>query len=473
MKAKIINYVKSHKIFISVTALVLALCIAIVTTFIVTDNKSKKKETVVSASDISSESELESIASEESSEVLSSGSESEFPSSSVESQSSVPSSSLAPSSSKKPTSSKKPVVSSNKNTSSTSSNKVTNTKYNYNSNTNIENNVFLDSLVYTGYNIKKHRADGLMWVYILASQKRAKDWLSDIHYGGGCTGYETNKKGLPDISRFERGGLVCASFVTYVYFNYLPNVAGIDTSGLAKPEDPHLANSWYNAVKKWVKNGQAKYIKYSDKYNGIKSDIIFKEIEKIPIGSIICFQDYYKKDGHCSHVAVYAGTANGYHWVFHVGNDNGPEFCAIERMNRDPDPQRMLAIISTPTNIRFSPELQVELKDEQGTPIKDVTFNLKDSKGTKTLKTGKTDASGIIKFKDIPYGSYTLVQTVPTGYTNTTASQKITLTTKNNSLNIVKIKDIKIPEVSSEVNSTESTDSQTDSTVISSVESNN
>ena len=56
---------------------------------------------------------------------------------------------------------------------------------------NINDNVFMDSLIYTGYNIKKHRRDNLMWVYVLASQKRGKGWLSDIGYGGGSSGYET------------------------------------------------------------------------------------------------------------------------------------------------------------------------------------------------------------------------------------------------------------------------------------------
>ena len=121
-------------------------------------------------------------------------------------------------------------------------------------------------------------------------------------------------------------------------------------SSLAKPSDPRLANSWYLAARKWVENGQAEYIDFSAGDRGIKADIKFTG--DIPIGSIICFQDYYKRNGYCSHVAVYAGYANGYHWVFHVGNDNGPEFCAIERMNRDPDPQWLLAIISTPKSIR-------------------------------------------------------------------------------------------------------------------------
>ncbi|MBR4073753.1 MAG: hypothetical protein IKK24_07400, partial [Clostridia bacterium] len=262
MMNKILGFIASHKIPTAVISLFLALIIVVISIFIASDKKSDKITEKPSSSVLLQE-ETDSVISEIESEPSSSEVSSEVISSEV--SSSKPVSSVVNSSSKKPSSSSSKV-----NSSSNSSNKVTNTKFNYNTNSDIENNVFLDSLVYTGYNLKKHRSDGLMWVYILASQKRAKGWLSKIGYGGGCTGYETNSKGLPDISRFERGGLVCASFVTYVYFNYLPNVAGIDTSALAKPDDPHLAHSWYNAAKKWVKNGQAKYIKYSDKYNGIK-----------------------------------------------------------------------------------------------------------------------------------------------------------------------------------------------------------
>ena len=127
----------------------------------------------------------------------------------------------------------------------------------YNTNLNMEDNVFMDALIYTGYNMKKHRADGNMWVYILSERKRGLGYLSNITYGGGSSGLETTPDGKPDIKAFERGGLVCASFATYVYFNYLPNVAGIDTSMLTKPERTYNAHSFYTAAKDWIAKGHA------------------------------------------------------------------------------------------------------------------------------------------------------------------------------------------------------------------------
>ncbi len=219
--------------------------------------------------------------------------------------------------------------------------------FGYNTNLDIEDNVFMDALLYTGYNMKKHREDGNMWVYILSEYKRGLGYLSDITYGGGCTGLETNDQGLPDIEAFEQGGLVCASFATYVYFNYLPNVAGIDTSFLTKAERTYNADSFYTAAKDWLKNGHT----YTIPFEVSRTDynyIVFEPEEEIPIGSILVFEDDRKHDGRGSHITVYAGYKNGMHWVYQVGTSNGPEMCAVERMLFGPDPQWPLAVFATP-----------------------------------------------------------------------------------------------------------------------------
>ena len=219
--------------------------------------------------------------------------------------------------------------------------------YKYNSVFDIEDNVFIDSLVYTGYNLEKHRADGLMWEYVLSKEKRGKGWLSKISFGGGSTGLETTADGLPDIKFFEKKNLVCASFASYVYFNYLPNVAKIDTSALELPEDTKSANSFYQACKKWVASGQSYNIgfKATDK----PSKILFEPEEEIPIGSIIVFRDKASPGKTAAdHITIYAGYKNGYHWVLQTGNKNGPEFCAVERFKFGPDPQWPLAVFATP-----------------------------------------------------------------------------------------------------------------------------
>lgn len=255
-------------------------------------------------------------------------------------------------SSEKNESSKVQSTTSSNNSSTTVERPVENTLfpgYKYNTTMDIEDNVFLDALVYTGYNLEKHRADGKMWEYVLSKYKKGYGWLSNITYGGGSSGLET-KNGLPNISAFERGGLVCASFATYVYFNYLPNVAKIDTSCLDIPEKTYNAQSFYTAAKQWLKKGYTYNIGFTakDSSTGIK----FEADEEIPIGSIIVFRDMDKpKKTEADHITIYVGKKNGYHWVIQTGNKNGPEFCAVERFKFGVDPQWPLAIFATPNCI--------------------------------------------------------------------------------------------------------------------------
>ncbi|MBR4116706.1 MAG: hypothetical protein IKK65_01305 [Clostridia bacterium] len=319
-----------------------------------------------------------------------------------------------------------------------------NTDFNYNSNMSYDNNVFLDALKYTGY-----KTDPRMWGsyknYVLCSQKRGLGWLSNITYDdyGRSKGYETTANGLPDIHYFEQKGLVCASYVAYVYFNYLPNVAGIDTSMLPKADNPVLANDWYKAAKQWVNLGYSRYIDFTASDNGsIYQDLKLTVNEEIPIGSLIFLNNWYNRTDWSTHVSIYAGKVNGYHWVTHVGNENGPEMCAIERMNRLPHPQWMLAIVTPPSNIRFAPAIEVTVKDDKGKAIKDVEISVKSANGTVT-NIGKTNANGKVTKEGLSYGKYEVVQKLPSGYTCDASTKTVTLTTKNNSLNTVTFVDKK------------------------------
>lgn len=323
------------------------------------------------------------------------------------------------------------------------------TDFKYNSNMSPDNNVFLDALVYTGYNLQAQRNSGLMWAsgnnYVLCSRKRGLGWLSKITYGGGSTGYET-VNGKPDIHAFEKKGLVCATYVTYVYFNYLPNVAGIDTSSLPRPERSYDANSWYNAALQWVNLGYSRFINFSANDGGsVTRDISFKPSESIPIGSIMCMQDWYNRNGHCTHVSIYAGYSGGYHWVTHVGNANGPEFCAMERMNRKPDPQWPLKIITPPSNIRFSASVEAYITDQNGAPMQGVPVSVKNLANGNISELGVTDANGYISGDGYSYGKHQIIQGVPSGYTCDAAAVNVRFTTQNNSMTTVRFTNNLIP----------------------------
>jgi len=446
--------IKEHKVsVIAVLALLVCFCTVAVTVYSAPD------DTVTA--DCSNNESVELLESSDLSSLISSEASSQEVSSLISS---------ATSTSKKPsstTTSKKP--SSKPQSSTTSQSTVLQGDYKYNTNLDIEDNVFMDSLIYTGYNMKKHRADGKMWTYILAKYKRGYGWLSNITYAGGSTGLET-KNGKPDIKAFERGGFVCASFATYVYFNYLPNVAGIDTSSLPRPENTKLADSWYKAVQKWVKKGYSREIDFTASVDSNRY-IVFKPKEEIPIGSIIIFSTYAtrnSKNRTGSHVVVYAGYKNGNHWVYHVGTKNGPEMCAVERMLYGPEAQWPLMVVTTPKNIRMAAMLEVELKDDNSAPVAGVSFSLKSKETGKTINLGKTDKNGKLTKECLKYGEYTLIQTsVPNGYTVNTKNTTIKLTTKNNSKNTVKIVNTKNKPVESsnteQSSSNESAESQTTS----------
>ncbi len=425
-----ISLIKSNKITSIVIALLLITAVVAVSVFSANSALTSGKPTDTSSLTISSN--QEAVSSEETVSSDTSSVNSSVSSTPVSSEKPV---SSKPAASSKPTVTSKPAVSS-KPASSTVT-KPSSSGYNYNTNINIEDNVFMDALIYTGYNMKKHRADGNMWVYILASRKKGLGYLSGISFGGGSTGFETTANGKPDLAAFRRGGFVCASFVTYVYYNYLPNVAGIDTSSLPRPDRSYSADSVYVAAKKWVELGYSRTIGFTA--SGTAGNYLtFKPKEEIPIGSILVFRNWSnpnQKTG--SHVCVYAGYKNGMHWVYHTGNKNGPEMCAVERFLFGPDPQWPIAIITTPSNIRMSAATEIKVCDDKGAAVSGSTVTLTETATKKTVNLGKTDKNGVVKCENLSYGEYTVTITLPQGYEADSTSKKVKFTTENNSLNKV------------------------------------
>ena len=310
---------------------------------------------------------------------------------------------------------------------------VANGNYKYNTNLDIEDNVFMDALVYTGYNLEKHRADGKMWIYILARYKRGYGWLSNITFNGGSSGYEVTSDGKPNIKAFEKGGLVCASYVTYNYFNYLPNVAGIDTSMLPRPESSVNANDWYKAAKKWIELGYSYSIPF-DARTTSSGYIDFKPHQDIPIGSILIFRSADHNRDYGNHAVVYAGYKNGNHWVYHVGNKNGPEMCAVERMMFGPDPVFPIYIISTPSVARLSAVLDVNVEDSDGNAVGNVAVTLKNKSTSEVINAGVTDANGKISIDKLSYKEYEVSVNVPDTYLCESSVKSVKLTPQNNSL---------------------------------------
>lgn len=116
-----------------------------------------------------------------------------------------------------------------------------------------------------------------------------------------------------------------------------------------------------------------------------------------------------------------------------------PEFCAVQRMNVGPDARWPIAVITPPSNIRFTPVLEIELVDKAGKPISGSEFILKHPTSGKEISLGTTDADGKLVRTDLSYGDFELVQIVPEGYSSKTTSHAIQISGVNNSYNHIRI----------------------------------
>lgn len=292
-------------------------------------------------------------------------------------------------------------------------------------------NVYLDALAYTGYKVQAQKNDGTIFK---TYGSRASAYGSDISYGLVKYGTETVSKsgtatGLaPDIAGFESSGLCCASYVTYVYYNYMPNIAGIDTSDVAKPSNPRSASSYNTAANAWVNAGTARRISFTQSSDGSN----FKPSEEIPIGSLVVFK--HIPTGDIAHVAVYAGKYNGTHFVTHVGNDRGPEISTIEGMSKGSYPEAVVQIVA-PEFVEESGKIEIYKKDPNGKALSGAYFTATNTSDNTQYIIGPTNSNGYAATKeDLPYGTYKVVETVfPTDYTSSGKSEwTVTVDSSNN-----------------------------------------
>lgn len=274
-------------------------------------------------------------------------------------------------------------------------------------------NVFLDALAYTGYNVNAQKNDGT--IFKTTGNSVSSSIRSNITYGTALNGTETvsnsgTVSGLaPNIAKFEQSGLCCASYVSYVYFNYLPNISGIDTSNIQKPTNYRSATAYNTLANSWVSSGTARRISFT------QSGSTFTPAETIPIGALISFKD---SAGSIRHVAIYAGAYNGKHYITHVGNENGPEFCTVEGMTKGGLPQTVNQIV-VPNFVNPTGRIQVKKTDTNGNALAGAYFSATlSTDSSKQYLIGPTDSNGHAKTDgNIPYGTYKIKETVfPTNY---------------------------------------------------------
>ena len=314
-------------------------------------------------------------------------------------------------------------------------------------------NTILRALEYTGYDVQRQKDNGQLYVYeYIASRLKTNDpqVLSDISYweSGSCpNGDETVADSstptgrAPNISYFEKNGLVCASFATYYLCNYLPNVEGIDTSVVYnKAKEMGASGNYYylTTVGLWKRtldalanesgSGVTKYTDEDTAYDNL-----------VP-GDVVIFG---KSSGELTHVAIYAGAYNLYsgggynngvkHFMIHVGNSRGPEISVIEWMStstgsKASDPVGFYHLDFN--DVQTEGFIEINKKDPSGNALAGATFKATHQGTNTSYVIGPTNASGYAISGPLPMGKYTVIESVfPTGYqASGTASWEVELT---------------------------------------------
>lgn len=275
-------------------------------------------------------------------------------------------------------------------------------------------NIYLDALTYTGYKTDVQKADGS--IFKTYSGNTPMPVRSGIGYGTGPSGLETvsagNKTGkAPDIARFKANGLCCASYVSYVYYNYLPNIARMDVSKIPQPANPRSPISYNSAVENWVRSGGARRIAFTQGTNS------FTPSEEIPIGSLIIFK--HKTTGEIAHLALYAGYYAGKHFVTHVGNERGPEISTVEGMSKGSYPEVVTQVV-VPKIGEPVGTISVHKTNENGMPLAGAKFKATMADRPEySFFINPTDENGNAKMNmGLPYGKYILTEIeFPEGYT--------------------------------------------------------
>ena len=321
----------------------------------------------------------------------------------------------------------------------------------------LEDNYALDALEYIGYDVQALKDNKVLYHqdyigrHLASSQYLLQDdpILTYIKYsdsgapGGSEKKAETaeelaaTKTGrVPDIDRFKNGndtwkpGMSCTSFVEYFVFGYLKHIVGKDTKYI---ENMHatalarLANGTRTYPDTWtemcegkgglISQGKVKHYsvelddskEQTDKYNAIWRDI--------GPGTIIRFgndnSDYL-------HYAVYIGTYNNLHYVAHVaGGDRGPEIFIAEHMSLRNDEKTSFPIDFY--DFKFQDPygaIQVVKADaDDDTKLPGAEFVAINIETGLDYTIGPTNEKGYAIFEELPYGTYTVRETVaPQGY---------------------------------------------------------
>ena len=317
----------------------------------------------------------------------------------------------------------------------------------------LEDNYALDALEYIGYDVQALKDNKVLYhqdyigSHLAGSQYLLQEdpILTYIRYndsgapGGSSKKAETveeiaaSKTGrVPNIEVFKNGndtyksGMSCTSFVEYYVFGYLKHIVGKDTSYI---ETMHatalqrLADGTRTYPDTWTemcegKGGlisQGKVTHFSIKLEASKDQTDeYNEIwREISPGTIIRFgndnSDYL-------HYAVYIGTYNNLHYVAHVaGGDRGPEIFIAEHMAYRNDSKTSYPIDFYDFHFQdpYGAIQVVKTDADDGAKLSGAMFLAVNADSGKAYPIGPTNEKGYAIREELPYGTYTVRETVP------------------------------------------------------------
>lgn len=307
----------------------------------------------------------------------------------------------------------------------------------------IKGNHVIDGLAYLGYDFEGLIKDEKL--FQIWTGDAIKPYLTDVFYKNDCkasgketvdaaAGDKTATGKVPKVDYFEQVGLNCGGFVTYYYFNYLVNVAGVDISKLSSQFsgawDPA---PWNTALKKMVSKGDATL--EIDLENGQDSSDVPQSVwNRLEPGAILIFRQYPADENPAeydyAHICIFAGNfpckdKGTIPWMVHQSSSKGaclvPVY-SIEGANNgagEKNNQELNLIYSLNVDNTYEPMGQIEVKKtgDAGVPLSGAVFSARNKATNDVFIIGPTDAQGCAVSDIMPLGDYEVTEVAaPTNY---------------------------------------------------------